>query len=764
MSWRGYGNKNPYGRPIAQKLGARARGGRGRGGKGRGAGGRTTSQTRSETHLDVVTKQLLSANRLKMNELYNKMEEMKKELRTVKDENKLYKRMQHKQEKALVKFEDRESELPQLIQAHTNEIRTLKDQVRRTREKYDKTDRYLRDAEDELETAKARLKKYKALAEQKDLEERSELDKKVNKAELAIEEKECKIKEVQRHLEMLKKNHRHELGIERARAKEIQKHLDDAEEAKAKLEAQVREKEKQLEAKNIYSNRIGKPSSYNGTPAESPAPWRQNLKKKSDSLTDLAPRDKAKAYEQKRKGEEKKKQDKSPRRREPKQKWEVEETEKDVIADDDSPGGPNFNFKSLDRQDSESEFWRRQEERHKRDQHNREKQEDERRRRAEEEEKREQSKFQQQRSKLQRDMEERERAERDRKEADDRERERERREREERERGEREERERGERERVERDDRERREREERWETEQRERKEREKLDNDPRLVEERRKKDELLRRLQAMDANRDGSQPSADPFAPSDSTRARGQGDSPLAHSPSRKAGKDLFAFSRGDSSESPSSSKKDYSFTRQIENMHKGKPSNEDVSVGYIDRQKKLKASREDGDTGGYMPSFVSPSKTPSKQKKPMSLLDNDPKPASKPTGSQDKKSKLMADLFGGTGSPAKKDDGDDFFLTSKPPPKQPPPKQQSQTKKSTGFPWDDSSSTSAKVNGSAYRESSQLFGGGAALVDDDPSGGRSPKSNMLPRRSRQHASTLNSKPVMNVDSLDDDLEEVIL
>lgn len=98
------------------------------------------------------------------------------------------------QERALEKFEDQESNLPQLIQAYNNEVRTLKEQLRRSREKYEKTDRYLRDAEDELERATAKLKKYKSLAEEKDLEERSNLAQRVNKAEIDIEERNSKIK------------------------------------------------------------------------------------------------------------------------------------------------------------------------------------------------------------------------------------------------------------------------------------------------------------------------------------------------------------------------------------------------------------------------------------------------------------------------------------------------------------------------------------------------------------------------------------------
>jgi hypothetical protein len=98
------------------------------------------------------------------------------------------------QERKLEKYEDRENELPQLISSHNNEVRSLREQLRRMREKYDKTDRYLRDAEDELELTKSKLKKYKALSDEKNLAERAELDRKVRQNELAIEEKDSRIK------------------------------------------------------------------------------------------------------------------------------------------------------------------------------------------------------------------------------------------------------------------------------------------------------------------------------------------------------------------------------------------------------------------------------------------------------------------------------------------------------------------------------------------------------------------------------------------
>lgn len=137
---------------------------------------------------------MLSAKNLKLNELRNQIEEMQTAFRDLKEENKLLKKMQHRQEKALVKYEDTEGDLPQIIAKHQNEVRSLKENLRKTREKYERTDRYLRDAEDELDKAKSKLKRYKSLADQNNLKERDELQKENQKLQIDLEEKELRVK------------------------------------------------------------------------------------------------------------------------------------------------------------------------------------------------------------------------------------------------------------------------------------------------------------------------------------------------------------------------------------------------------------------------------------------------------------------------------------------------------------------------------------------------------------------------------------------
>lgn len=73
--------------------------GRGRGtgrGTGRGkGGGRNSHQTLTGT--DPIAQRLLSASKQKVNELHNEIDELKKQLKLMEDENKLFKRLHHKQ-------------------------------------------------------------------------------------------------------------------------------------------------------------------------------------------------------------------------------------------------------------------------------------------------------------------------------------------------------------------------------------------------------------------------------------------------------------------------------------------------------------------------------------------------------------------------------------------------------------------------------------------------------------------------------------------
>ncbi|CAL1540298.1 unnamed protein product [Lymnaea stagnalis] len=727
--------------------------GRGRGTKrGRGSSRASEPGDMRKSH-DTITARVLSASRNRINELRNKVEELRIQIKDLEQENRLYKKMQFRQEKAIRVIEEKENDLPSILDKHNNEVRALREQNRKMKEKYDKSDRYLRDAEDELERVKKKMNKYKEMCEQKELMERDELTRKLTKAELDLEEKEAKIRELQRHVETLKKNHRHELGIEAARQKDMKKQVEELTEKNSQLESLLKDKEKALEHKNIYSR---PPRSRDDSPDESP---NRKPKKKTSSMTELTPRDKAKFYADKRREElQKQKEIKAEQERKKRRLWEDEKKEEKKEKEKNYSSPPEFSFNTVDKDIEEREENSRQEKEEKlwRDRENREKQ-------AKEEIERKRhdlEKRQNQENKLKREREEKDQHER-----------------EDRERGEKEEKEQRDREEKLRKEKERKEREE-WEREKKDREkkeaekaelerkaqlEREKLENDPIYLEERRKKDELLRKLNAMDGVGSGE---PDPFKPT---------------SPSKKSKESSRAGGFGDGMDSPSkrSDPKEYSFTKPINNLHQGKPAHEDVSVPYLERQRQKRQVSNDSLGAGYQPSFGPPKvgNGIKNNNKPKSIFDDDDALAFKPvtdhsssksTTKTDKQStNLLENLFGpqaATNKKAtnKKADEDSFFLTDH---SLSPGEKRGGTSSNTvtTFPWDSTTSnTKGNKSNNESERGTTLFGGGAALVDDDVSA----PNKVLPRRQRQaNINTFTAKPTVNaVSSFDDEIEEVVI
>ncbi|KAL6087912.1 hypothetical protein STEG23_015903, partial [Scotinomys teguina] len=143
---------------------------------------------------DIVTKRVLSARLLKINELQNEVSELQVKLSQLLKENKALKSLQFRQEKALNRFEDAESEISQLILRHNNEITALKDRLRKSQEKERATEKRVKDTEGELYRTKFSLQKLKKISEARHLPERDDLAKKLVTAELKLDDTERKIK------------------------------------------------------------------------------------------------------------------------------------------------------------------------------------------------------------------------------------------------------------------------------------------------------------------------------------------------------------------------------------------------------------------------------------------------------------------------------------------------------------------------------------------------------------------------------------------
>ncbi|NWV81557.1 LCA5 protein, partial [Dasyornis broadbenti] len=225
-------------------------------------GFRSQSLTRDSPakDIDLVTKRVLSARLLKINELRNELTELHIKLDELQKENRALKRLQHRQEKALNKFEDTENEISQLLVRHNNEIRILRERLRKSQERERATERRLKDTEDELYRKKTVLQKLKKLSADKHLAERDDLAKKLALAESKLEDREKRIKDLERNLELSGSSFQRELHSKKKKLYEAQEENRVLQEELSQLNQKLKEKERELEAKNIYANRMLKPS------------------------------------------------------------------------------------------------------------------------------------------------------------------------------------------------------------------------------------------------------------------------------------------------------------------------------------------------------------------------------------------------------------------------------------------------------------------------------------------------------------------------
>ncbi|XP_054425626.1 lebercilin [Pteronotus mesoamericanus] len=209
---------------------------------------------------DLVTKRVLSARLLKINALQNEITELQVKLAELLKENKALKRLQYRQEKALNKFEDTENEISQLIARHNNEITALKERLRKSQEKERTTEKRVKEAEEELYRTKFSLKKLKKISEARHLPERDDLAKKLVAAELKLDDTERRIKELTKNLELSSNSFQRQLLAERKKAYDAHDENKVLQNKLQQLYEKLKEKERELDIKNIYSNRLPKSS------------------------------------------------------------------------------------------------------------------------------------------------------------------------------------------------------------------------------------------------------------------------------------------------------------------------------------------------------------------------------------------------------------------------------------------------------------------------------------------------------------------------
>uniref|UniRef100_A0A3B3XF43 Lebercilin domain-containing protein n=1 Tax=Poecilia mexicana TaxID=48701 RepID=A0A3B3XF43_9TELE len=221
------------------------------------------SQSKESTlpkDLDLVTKRMLSARLLKINELRNSLAELKQQNDELKKENRTLRQLQVRQEKALQRYDDTESEISQLLARHSNEIHVLRERLRRTQERERTAERRLKESEEQLHRSQAAVVRLKKLVDQQELGTRDELSRSFEEEKTRAQEAQRKVKDLERSIELSNNSFQRQLAAEKKKTINSQEEVKNLQEELDRLTNKLKEKERELDAKNIYSNRLAKPA------------------------------------------------------------------------------------------------------------------------------------------------------------------------------------------------------------------------------------------------------------------------------------------------------------------------------------------------------------------------------------------------------------------------------------------------------------------------------------------------------------------------
>ncbi|TDH00342.1 hypothetical protein EPR50_G00187540 [Perca flavescens] len=221
------------------------------------------SQSKESTppkDLDLVTKRMLSARLLKINELRNSLAELQQRTDELQKENRVLRQLQVRQEKALHRYDDTESEISQLLSRHNNETHVLRERLRRTQERERAAERRMKDSEEQLQRSQGTIARLKKLVDQRELGTRDELSHRLEEEKTRAQEAERKIKELERSVELSNSSYQRQLAAERKKTISAQEEIRTLQEELERLTIKLKEKERALDAKNIYANREMKPA------------------------------------------------------------------------------------------------------------------------------------------------------------------------------------------------------------------------------------------------------------------------------------------------------------------------------------------------------------------------------------------------------------------------------------------------------------------------------------------------------------------------
>ncbi|XP_006054810.3 lebercilin-like protein isoform X1 [Bubalus kerabau] len=205
---------------------------------------------------DAMIHRILSARLRKIKELKNELADLHHKAEATVIENQFLKQVQLKHLKAIGNYENSQNNLPQIMAKHQNEVKNLRQLLRKSQAKERAMSRKLREMDGELLRTKDALQALQKISEDNSLPEREELTQRLSILTAKMEANDKKIQGLEKQLRLNNKAFTQQLTFENRKTLAAQAATKTLQMEIKHLQQKLKEKDRELEIRNIYSNRI----------------------------------------------------------------------------------------------------------------------------------------------------------------------------------------------------------------------------------------------------------------------------------------------------------------------------------------------------------------------------------------------------------------------------------------------------------------------------------------------------------------------------
>ncbi|NXA06586.1 LCA5L protein, partial [Sapayoa aenigma] len=205
---------------------------------------------------NTATRRVSSARLRKVKELKNQIFDLQRKIEASNLENHALRQLQSRQERAINRYKSAESNLQNVLSRHYEEMRGLRKLLRVSQRTERNMSSKLRKVEAKLLKAKDALQNLLVLSEDKDLAEREELNDRLSILTEELEEKDERIQSLEMQLKVNQVLFSRQLASENKKALQAGIITKNLEMEINSLQQKIKEKDRQLYIKNIYTNRM----------------------------------------------------------------------------------------------------------------------------------------------------------------------------------------------------------------------------------------------------------------------------------------------------------------------------------------------------------------------------------------------------------------------------------------------------------------------------------------------------------------------------